>query len=266
MAAGSTLLVVTTVPLSVAATSFAVALRSDGGEAVPAGMPASPGATPTDSDALRGDVGSPGQLCGSHAWLAAEPCSRVSMLLLLLLLGRSSGGCVLTFAFSVPGGGFTVQESWSNSVSGWTLMAEAAFSWLSSLAPWWPEDCARTSLPTADCQLSEQRTAGMLQGQRTRQAMIRELPQKQGRNLETEFHSALNQPPYTPGQVSLKLLSLLVALVKVTGLSLHKVTEDLHVVALHFREISVTVQGRFAHTLILMYEELGFDFWNVLKY
>lgn len=44
-----------------------------------------------------------------------------------------------------------------------------------------------------------------------------------------------NQQLYTPGQVFLKILSVLVALVKVTGLSLHKVSEDLHVVGLQFR-------------------------------
>lgn len=57
----------------------------------------------------------------------------------------------------------------------------------------------------------------------------------------------MDQPPYTPGQVFLKLLSVLVALVEVTGLSLHKVSEDLHVVGLHFREIDVSVQGKVLH-------------------
>lgn len=50
-----------------------------------------------------------------------------------------------------------------------------------------------------------------------------------------EFHFPFNQQLYTPGQVLLKILSVLVALVKVTGLSLHKVSEDLHVVGLQVR-------------------------------
>lgn len=37
---------------------------------------------------------------------------------------------------------------------------------------------------------------------------------------------------YRPGQLFLKLLSVLVALVEVTGLSLHKVSEALHMVGL----------------------------------
>lgn len=54
--------------------------------------------------------------------------------------------------------------------------------------------------------------------------------------MGTEFHCAIDQLPYTPGQVLLELLSVLVALVEVTGLSLHKVSQDLHVVGLQ-REI-----------------------------
>lgn len=49
------------------------------------------------------------------------------------------------------------------------------------------------------------------------------------------FDFPFNWQLYTPGQVFLKILSVLVALVKVTGLSLHKVSEDLHVVGLQFR-------------------------------
>lgn len=58
-----------------------------------------------------------------------------------------------------------------------------------------------------------------------------------------EFKFAFNQQLYTPGQVFLKLLSVLVALVEVTGLSLHKVSEDLHVVDLHLRGNLVTLMS-----------------------
>lgn len=58
-----------------------------------------------------------------------------------------------------------------------------------------------------------------------------------------EFQFAFNQQLYTPGQVFLKHLSVLVALVEVTGLSLHKVREDLHVVDLHLRGNLVTLMS-----------------------
>lgn len=167
MAASSTpsVVKVTTVMSSVAAASFEGPLSSEGGEAVAVRVPAPPGVAPADSAALSGDMESAGQLSGSDAWQAAEHCPSVSaLLLLLLLLGRSSS-CVFSLVFSLAGGAFRVQESWSNSGSGWTLMAEPGLSLLGSLATWWPEDCRPTSPLTADCQLLEQRTAGMLQGQ-----------------------------------------------------------------------------------------------------
>lgn len=138
MAAGSTplLVKVTAVMLSVAAGSFVVPLGSEGAEAVAVRVPVPPGAAPADSAALRWEVESAGQLSGSGAWLAAEHCPRVSVLLLLLLLLGRSSGCRFSLVFSLPGGAFKVQESWSNSGSRWT-----GLSLLGSLATWWPEDC-----------------------------------------------------------------------------------------------------------------------------
>lgn len=56
-------------------------------------------------------------------------------------------------ASSLPGGGFMVHESWSNSGTLWTTMGRE------SMAAWLLVDGSSTP----DCQLLEHRTAGMLQ-------------------------------------------------------------------------------------------------------
>ena len=76
---------------------------------------------------------------------------------LLLLLFVWLGGCV----FTEESAGFTVHESWLNSGSWWTI-AGSGVTWFNptgSLATWLLVDGSLT----ADCQLLEQRMAGMLQ-------------------------------------------------------------------------------------------------------
>lgn len=105
-----------------------------------------------------------------NAWLAAErwlvTWLLVKKVLLLLLLFVWFGGCVVT-EVSVAGGGFKVHESWSNSGSWWTSMGSGVpwFNPTDSLATWLLVDGWLTALLTDDCQLLEQRTAGMLQGE-----------------------------------------------------------------------------------------------------
>lgn len=93
--------------------------------------------------------------------------------LLLLLLFIRPGSCVVTeesvIAFSVfiLGVGFVVHESWSKSGSWWTTTGIGVtwFNPTGSLATWLLVDGWLTALVIADCQLLEQRTAGMLQGE-----------------------------------------------------------------------------------------------------
>lgn len=107
-----------------------------------------------------------------NAWLTAErwlvawtSVKKVLLLLFVWLCGAVDKE--ESVVFSVPGGGFAVHKSWSNSGSWWTNMGigETRFEPMGSLPirllvdGWW------TALLIADCQLLEQRTVGMLQGE-----------------------------------------------------------------------------------------------------
>lgn len=98
----------------------------------------------------------------TEQWLVAGPSENKLLLLLFC--------CVVTVEavdLSVEAGGFAVHESWLKSGLLWTSMGTAV-TWLNptgSLATWLFGDSCVTSSPIANCQLLEQRTIGMLQGE-----------------------------------------------------------------------------------------------------
>ena len=133
---------------------------SEGGEAVVVVRPSAP------LDLLSADiwsVGLPSKFDVQIWWSPAEqlvvawPIVKRVLLLLFVWLG----GCV----FTEESAGFTVHESWLNSGSWWTITGSGVtwFNPTGSLATWSLVDGSLT----ADCQLLEQRTAGMLQRKKT---------------------------------------------------------------------------------------------------